>query len=59
MTPEEEKKITNGILNSRRLPYSIELLEVQGDKYTVKNTFDSQLVYIRKGDQFFLDEQSE
>ena len=33
MDSNEEKKIINEILNQRRLSYSIEVLDIQGDKY--------------------------
>lgn len=59
MDPVEEKKIVEAIMNARRLPYSIELLDIQGDKYTVRNNFGSQIVYIKKDDQFFLETELE
>jgi len=55
----EEKKIIDEILKSRRLPYSIELLDVQGDKYTVRNNFGSQIVYIKKDENFYLEKEIE
>ncbi|MGQ4873982.1 MAG: hypothetical protein ACTSVV_10155 [Promethearchaeota archaeon] len=57
MDPEEEKRIVEDIMKKRRLPYSIELLDVQGDQYTVRNTFGSTIVYIKKGDDYFLEEE--
>ncbi|MFX1478515.1 MAG: hypothetical protein ACFFCI_10345 [Promethearchaeota archaeon] len=59
MDPNEEKKIVQDILNKRRLSYSIEILDVQGDKYTVRNNFGSTIVYIKKDDDFFLQEELE
>ena len=56
LDPQEEKKITDDIIKKRRLPYSIELLDVQGDKYTVRNTFGSTIVYIKKGDTYEVEE---
>ena len=56
MTPEEEKEIIEGIIKSRRLPYSIELIDVQGDKFTVRNNFGSTTVYIKKGEDFIVEE---
>lgn len=56
MTPEEEKKIIEEIINKRSLPYSLELVEVQGDKYTVRNNFGSTIVYVKKGEEFILTE---
>jgi hypothetical protein len=35
------------------LPYSIELLEVSGDKYTVLSNFGSKVIYIKKGEDYF------
>ena len=55
----EEKKIIDEILKARRLPYSIELLDVQGDKYTVRNNFGSQIVYIKKDENFYLEKEIE
>jgi hypothetical protein len=55
MDPLEEKKIVEEILQNRRLPYSIELLDVEGDKYTVRNNFGSTVVYYKKGDSYFLE----
>jgi hypothetical protein len=59
MDPNEEKKIVQDILNKRRLSYSIEILDVQGDKYTVRNNFGSTMVYIKKDDNYFLQEELE
>lgn len=55
MDPNEEKKIINEILNDRRLSYSMEFVEQDGDKYTVRNNFDSKIVYIKKGNHYFLE----
>jgi len=49
----EEKIIINEIMNQRRLSYSIEVLEVQGDKYTVRNNFGSTITYVKKGENYF------
>ena len=57
MDPVEEKKIVEDILNKRRLSYSIEILDVQGDKYTVRNNFGSTTVYIKKDDEYYLEEE--
>jgi len=59
MDSKEEKKIVEDILNKRRLPYSIEILDIQGDKYTVRNNFGSTTVYIKKDDKYFLEEELE
>ena len=56
MDPEEEKIIINNIISKRRLPYSIEVLDVQGNKYTVRNNFNSTIVYVKKGDEFYIEE---
>jgi glycosyltransferase A (GT-A) superfamily protein (DUF2064 family) len=58
MDSEEEKKIIEEIMNQRRLSYSIEILDVQGDKYTIRNNFGSTIVYIKKGDTYYLEEES-
>ncbi|MFW9882700.1 MAG: hypothetical protein ACFFG0_57285 [Candidatus Thorarchaeota archaeon] len=58
MDSKEEKKIIEDILKHRRLSYSIEVLDVQGDKYSIRNNFGSTIVYIKKGDNYFLEEES-
>jgi hypothetical protein len=55
MDPDEEKRIVEEILQNRRLPYSIELLDVEGDKYTVRNNFGSTVVYFKKDDSYYLE----
>ena len=57
MDPTEEKRIVNEILKDRALSYSIELLEVEGDKYTVRNTFGSTIIYKKKGSKYFLEDE--
>jgi hypothetical protein len=53
----EEKKIVEDILKNRRIPYSIELLEVDDNKYTVRNNFGSTVVYIKQDDNFYLEDE--
>ena len=53
---ENEKAIINEIIKQRRLPYSVELIEIDGDRVTVRNNFGSTMVYIRKGEQYILEE---
>ena len=53
----EEKKIILEILKDRALSYSIELLDVEGDKYTVRNTFNSTVIYKKKGNKYFLEDE--
>ncbi|MHA1507896.1 MAG: hypothetical protein ACTSO6_04240 [Promethearchaeota archaeon] len=53
----EEKRIVEEILKDRRIPYSIELLEVDDDKYTVRNNFGSTVVYVKKEDNYYLEEE--
>ncbi len=55
MDPIEEKRIVEEILQHRRLPYSIELLDVEGEKYTVRNNFGSTVVYYKKDDGYYLE----
>ncbi|NVM43990.1 MAG: hypothetical protein HWN79_03645 [Candidatus Lokiarchaeota archaeon] len=55
MDPIEEKIIVEEILRNRRLPYSIELLDVEGEKYTVRNNFGSTVVYYKKDDGYYLE----
>ncbi|TET04549.1 MAG: hypothetical protein E3J90_01145 [Promethearchaeota archaeon] len=53
----EEKRIVEEILKNRRIPYSIELLEVDDNKYTVRNNFGSTVIYIKKDDSYYLEEE--
>jgi hypothetical protein len=57
MDSKEEKTIVEDILNKRRLSYSIEILDVQGDKYTVRNNFGSTTIYIKKDNNYYLEEE--
>ncbi|MFX0174886.1 MAG: hypothetical protein ACFE85_01495 [Candidatus Hodarchaeota archaeon] len=57
MDPKEEKKIIEGIMKDRRLPYSIEILDIEGDKYTVRNNFGSTMVYYKKGENYILEDE--
>ena len=57
MDAQEEKKIIEEMLKQRRLSYSIEILDVQGDKYTIRNNFGSTIVYIKKGENYFIEEE--
>lgn len=59
MDSKEEKKIIEDILNQRKLSYSIEILDMQGDKYTVRNNFGSTIVYIKKDNSYFLEDEIE
>ncbi len=53
----EEKTIVEEILKNRRIPYSIELLEVDKNKYTIRNNFGSTVVYVKKDDNYYLEEE--
>ena len=53
----EERRIVEEILKKRRIPYSIELLEVDDTKYTVRNNFGSTVVYFKKDDSYYLEEE--
>ncbi len=57
MDAQEEKKIIEEIMKQRRMSYSIEILDVQGDKYTIRNNFGSTIVYVKKGDNYSLEEE--
>lgn len=59
MNPQEEKEIIEEIITQRRLSYSIELLDIQGDKYTVRNNFGSSVTYVKKGEHFLLEGELE
>jgi hypothetical protein len=55
MTLDEGKKIIEEIIKKRSLPYSLELIDVQGDKFTVRNNFGSTIVYTKKGEDFIIE----
>ena len=57
MDAEEEKKIVDEIIKDRRLSYSIEILEVEDDKFTVRNNFGSTIVYYKKGKNYLLEDE--
>ncbi|MFW9945688.1 MAG: hypothetical protein ACFFDX_02550 [Candidatus Odinarchaeota archaeon] len=57
MDAKEERKIVEEILKDRRLPHSIEILDVDGDKYTVRNNFGSTIIYYKNGENYFLEEE--
>ena len=57
MDAVEEKKIIDEIIKDRRLSYSIEILDVEGDKYTVRNNFGSTIVYHKKGKNYLLENE--
>jgi len=59
MDPVEKKLIIQEIVRKRRLPYSLDLIDVQGNKFRVKNNFGSEKVYIKKDDQYYLEEELE
>lgn len=57
MDAEEERKLVNEIISNRRLPYSVEILDVSGDKYTVRNNFGSTTVYVKKDENYYLESE--
>ena len=59
MDPVEEKRIVEEILQNRRLSYSIELVDIEGDKYTTRNNFGSTIVYYKKDDNYYLETELE
>jgi hypothetical protein len=59
MDAAEKKRIIQDIIRKRRLPYSLDLIEVQGNKYRIVNNFGSEIVYIKKDDQYYLEEELE
>ena len=59
MDSKEEKKIIEDILDQRKLSYSIEILDIQGDKYTIRNNFGSTIVYVKKDNIYFLEDEIE
>lgn len=59
MEPAEKKIIIQEIIEKRRLPYALELIEVKGDEYKVINNFGSEITYIKKDDDYFLQSELE
>ena len=57
MDVEEEKQLIEEIIKNRRLPYSIEILNVEGNKITVRNNFGSTMVYFKEGENYILGEK--
>ena len=57
MDPLEEQQIIAEILKDRRLSYSFDIVDVQGDKYTIKNNFGSTIIYYKKGNHFYLENE--
>ncbi len=57
MDSKEERALIKNIITKRRLPYSLEIKEMQGNKIRVINNFNSEIVYIKKDDQYFLEEE--
>jgi hypothetical protein len=59
MESAEKKRIIQDIIEKRRLPYSLDLVEVDGDKYKVINNFGSEITYIKKGEDYYLQSELE
>lgn len=57
MDPNEENQAIADIIKQRRLSYSIEIVEVEGDKYTILNNFGTTIVYYKKGTHYFLENE--
>jgi len=57
MDAAEEKKIVDEIIKNRHLSYSIEILEVEGDKYTVRNNFGTTTIYHKKNKNYYLESE--
>jgi hypothetical protein len=57
MDYDEEKQIIEEIIKSRCLPYSIEILNIEGNKITVRNNFGSTIIYYKKGDIYLLEQE--
>jgi hypothetical protein len=55
MDPQDEKKLIKDIIRQRSLSYSLELLDVQGDKYKFRTNFGSEIVYVNVDCQFFME----
>ena len=57
MDPSEEQQIIDEILKDRRLSYSFEILEVDGEKIVIRNNFGSTITYYKKGNHYLLEEE--
>lgn len=57
MEESEKKQIIQQVIKQRRLPYSLDLLEVNGDKYVFLNNFGSTITYVKVGEEFLLEEE--
>ena len=54
---DDEKKSIDEIIKQRSLPYSVEVLDIQGDRITVRNNFGNTIVYIKKGEDYLLESE--
>ncbi len=52
---DDEVKIIDEIIKQKRLPYSVEIVDIQGDRITVRNNFGNTIVYIKKGEVYNLE----
>jgi len=52
---DDKRKIIDEIIKQRRLPYSVEVIDIQGDRVSVRNNFGSTIVYIKKGEDYNLE----
>ncbi len=59
MDVEQEKVILEEIRSMKYLPYSMELISVDGDTYTLRNNWGNIIIYIKKGDNYFLKKELE
>lgn len=59
MDEEQENAILVEIRSTKNLPYSIELISVDGDNYTLRNNWGNIIIYTKKGDKYFLKEELE
>lgn len=59
MDEEQEKAIIAEIRDSRRLPYSIELISVEGNTYTIRNNWGNEIVLHKEGNKYLLKEELE
>ena len=53
---DDESKIIDEIIKKRRLPYSVEIIDIQGDRITVRNNFGNTIVFIKKGEEYNLED---
>ena len=53
----EFEDIAKEIIDGRNLPYGIVVYQVEGDKIFARNSWGSNILYIKKDDDYFLESE--